>query len=84
MGVEFGKSKNEATGTMAKDLKSVLEEMCKVLFKTVEQMKHKAECECRHSKAPDYKQSGKLADKWIDSNQIKKIKPNVEELELSK
>ncbi|EGN90984.1 hypothetical protein SERLA73DRAFT_81584 [Serpula lacrymans var. lacrymans S7.3] len=53
MGVEPGKSKNEAAGNMAKDMKSVLDETRKALFKTAEQMKNRAER--RRSKAPDYK-----------------------------
>ncbi|EGO21990.1 hypothetical protein SERLADRAFT_339376, partial [Serpula lacrymans var. lacrymans S7.9] len=62
MGVEPGKSKNEAAGTMAKDMKSVLEETRKVLFKSAEQMVEKAER--RRSKAPDY-QVGDLV--WLDT-----------------
>ncbi|EGN98197.1 hypothetical protein SERLA73DRAFT_74429 [Serpula lacrymans var. lacrymans S7.3] len=60
MGVEPGKSKNEAAGNMVKDMKSVLDETHKALFKTVEQMEDKAER--RHSKAPNYKNSWQLVE----------------------
>ncbi|EGO28286.1 hypothetical protein SERLADRAFT_339355, partial [Serpula lacrymans var. lacrymans S7.9] len=66
MGVEPGKSKNKATGNMAKDMKSVLDEMGKALFKTAEQMKDRAERRC--SKAPDYK-VGNLV--WLDTDHLK-------------
>ncbi|EGO02583.1 hypothetical protein SERLA73DRAFT_24845, partial [Serpula lacrymans var. lacrymans S7.3] len=99
MGVEPGKSKNEAAGNMAKDMKSVLDKTCKALFKTAEQMKDRAER--RRSKAPDYKvgnlvwldtdhlklkdrQSRKLTKKWIGPYRIKEVKPNAVELELPK
>ncbi|EGO04631.1 hypothetical protein SERLA73DRAFT_41425, partial [Serpula lacrymans var. lacrymans S7.3] len=99
MGVEPGKSKNKAAENMAKDMKSVLDETCKALCKTAEQMKNRAKR--RHSKAPDYKvgdlvwldtnhlklkdrQSRKLTKKWIGSYRNKEVKPNVMELELPK
>ncbi|EGO05131.1 hypothetical protein SERLA73DRAFT_44810, partial [Serpula lacrymans var. lacrymans S7.3] len=53
IGVEPGKSKNEAARNMAKDMKSVLDKTRKTLFKTAEQMKDMAERRC--SKASDYK-----------------------------
>ncbi|EGO04456.1 hypothetical protein SERLA73DRAFT_24848, partial [Serpula lacrymans var. lacrymans S7.3] len=99
MGVEPGKSRNEAAGNMAKDLKSVLDKTCKALFQIAEQMKDRAERRC--SKAPDYKVSGlvcldtdhlklkdrqsrKLTKKWIGPYRIKEVKPNAVELELPK
>ncbi|EGO23774.1 hypothetical protein SERLADRAFT_349880, partial [Serpula lacrymans var. lacrymans S7.9] len=66
MGVEPGKSKNEAAGNMVKDMKSVLDETHKALFKTVEQMEDKAER--RHSKAPNYKVSNLV---WLDTDHLK-------------
>ncbi|EGO02705.1 hypothetical protein SERLA73DRAFT_70193 [Serpula lacrymans var. lacrymans S7.3] len=81
MGVEPGKSKNEAAENMVKDMKSALDETHKALFNTAEQMKDRAER--RHSKAPDYK-SRKLTEKWIWPYQIKEVKPNAVELELPK
>ncbi|EGO28350.1 hypothetical protein SERLADRAFT_339383, partial [Serpula lacrymans var. lacrymans S7.9] len=65
MGVEPGKSKNEAAGNMAKDMKSALDKTRKVLFKTAEQMKDRAEC--RRSKAPDYKVSDLV---WLDTDHL--------------
>ncbi|EGN96720.1 hypothetical protein SERLA73DRAFT_75594 [Serpula lacrymans var. lacrymans S7.3] len=79
MGVEPGKSKNEAAGIMANDMKPVLDEMHKALFRTAEQTKDRAEH--RHSKTPDYK-SRKLTKKWIGPYRIKEVKPNAVELEL--
>ncbi|EGO30817.1 hypothetical protein SERLADRAFT_344460, partial [Serpula lacrymans var. lacrymans S7.9] len=90
MGVEPGKSKNGAAKSMVKDIKSVLDETHKVLFKTAEQMKDRAEC--RHSIASDYKvgnliwldtdhlklkdwHSRKLTNKWIGPYQIKEANP---------
>ncbi|EGO30561.1 hypothetical protein SERLADRAFT_339368, partial [Serpula lacrymans var. lacrymans S7.9] len=66
MGVEPGRSKNKAAENMAKDMKSVLDETRKALFKTAEQMKDRAEQ--RRSKAPDYK-VGYLV--WLDTDHLK-------------
>ncbi|EGO28362.1 hypothetical protein SERLADRAFT_335252, partial [Serpula lacrymans var. lacrymans S7.9] len=66
MGVEPGKSKNKAAGSMVKDMKFDLDKMCKALFKIAEQMKDRAEH--RHSKAPDYK-VGDLV--WLDTDHLK-------------
>ncbi|EGO04405.1 hypothetical protein SERLA73DRAFT_68089 [Serpula lacrymans var. lacrymans S7.3] len=68
MGVEPGKNKYKAAKSMVKDMKSVLDKMCKALFKTAEQIKDRAEC--RHFKAPDYKVGiGNLA--WLDTDHLK-------------